>query len=134
MAIDWSGFLFGKKTRAAREKEERAEDRKIRKAREVCRYVVYTRARGCCEHCGRALVLLPKNANHEFQIANIHEEPPRSKGTDPTDPDSCVCLCTFCHDDVTHNRLDIAWSVPRPGLRRVPIFSRTIPKGDSCRA
>lgn len=46
----------------------------------------------------------------------VHEEPPRSLGGDPTDPRDCVTLCkTYnggCHLDVTEGRLTIEKLTP----------------------
>lgn len=72
-------------------------ERQYTKDRAICRQIVYDRARGCCEWCGRPLVLKPQDARYEAEIANIDEIVPRSKGGDPTDPRNCRCLCHDCH-------------------------------------
>lgn len=66
-------------------------------ARAVCRQVVYDRAEGCCEACGRPLVLKPFEARSAFEVANIDEIVSRAHGGDPTDPANCRCLCVRCH-------------------------------------
>jgi hypothetical protein len=134
MGIDWSGFKYGKTTRDDRKKNERRDEREFKKARKVCRRIAYNRAKGCCQHCGTALVLLVKNAAHEFQIANIHEHPSRAKGGDPTDPDICVCVCHICHGKLTHNELDIEWKDPAEKAKGGAIFKPKQPKGVSCPA
>lgn len=85
-----------KPTKADRHKQRAAERRQWKARRKICRATVYARAFGCCERCQRPLVLLPENARHVFEIANIHEHPPRSLGGDPLNPDECLCLCAEC--------------------------------------
>lgn len=103
---------FKKTIQLEREAKERAEDRATAKAREICRYKTFMRAEGCCERCGRSLVLRPSDARHEFEIANVHEEPPRSLGGDPLDPSITVCLCCHCHELVTQGKIEIEWKDP----------------------
>lgn len=93
-------------------REERRKKREFEKKREIVRYKTFMRASGCCENCGRALVLKPSAARHEFEIANVHEEPPRSRGGDPLDVTITVCLCCHCHERVTRNRIGIKWKDP----------------------
>lgn len=57
-------------------------------------------------------MLLPSQARHEFEIANVHEEPPRSQGGDPTDSTITVCVCTFCHELITRNKIVVEWKDP----------------------
>lgn len=65
--------------------------------RNACRAIVYARAGGCCQGCGRPLVLDPRDAPHVFAIAHVDEIVMRSKGGDPLDPDNCVLRCAACH-------------------------------------
>lgn len=116
---------FIKPSQLEREAAERKAEREWKKAREICRYKTFTRAHGCCEHCGQALKLHPKDARSEFEIANIHEEPPRSLGGDPLDWTITVCLCCHCHERVTRGRILIKWRDPELKAVRPsgPIFS-----------
>jgi hypothetical protein len=116
---------FIKTLQRDRERAERRADAAETKARALCRYVTYMRAHGACEHCGQALVLRPKDARHEFEIAHVHEEPPRSLGGDPLDPSITVLLCVFCHERVTHHRINIKWRDPELKAVRPsgPIFA-----------
>jgi hypothetical protein len=113
---------FKKDIQIEREAAERRAERDERKRRELCRYETYKRAHGCCERCGRALVLLPSQARHVFEIMNCHEEPPRSKGTDPTDPANTVSLCCHCHQDRTDNKIAIRWKDPVKKAYGGPVF------------
>jgi 5-methylcytosine-specific restriction endonuclease McrA len=81
----------------SRKKQKAREDRQWTLQREACRAEVYARAGGCCERCGKPLVLRPSDAPHERLIANINEKVPRSRGGDPLDPANCNCLCWDCH-------------------------------------
>jgi hypothetical protein len=110
MAIDWDLFKYGKP--AARSKVKARADRDFDKAREACRAEVYDRAGRCCERCGLPLKLKPSEARSEFEIANINEEPKRSRGGDPTNPADCVCLCCRCHNLITDNLIRIVWIDP----------------------
>lgn len=103
---------FVKPEQVAREARERRADRLFEKERRLCRYVTFMRAHGHCQRCGRPLVLLPSAAKHEFEIGHVHEEPPRSKGGDPTDPSITVLVCYFCHDMITTNKIMVVWNVP----------------------
>jgi hypothetical protein len=80
----------------ARAKREHA------KARAICRAVVYGRANGRCEVCGRALILHPADAPSVFMLAHIHERKHRSQGGDDTDPNNAACLCWRHHQEAHH--------------------------------
>jgi len=84
-----------KRVKARRRAAERA-------ARDRCRGVVFRRDGGRCQQCHRPLVLTMKEAQHEFDVAHIHESPPRSLGGDPTNPDHCTTLCCQCHAAAHH--------------------------------
>lgn len=116
-----------------------AADRKWDKARERCRYRVFTRAEGCCERCGVPLVLKPSDARHEFEIGHVNEEPPRSLGGDPLNPADCVLFCYKCHADVRRT-FAIAWKDPArkalggatfPALRPAVRGARPLAEGGS---
>lgn len=121
-ASGFDGLAFPKGQFRTERKDR--EDRQFTKAREICRYKVFMWAGGCCEHCGVPLILLPSAAKHEYQIANIHEEPPRSQGGDPTNPFDCVCLCYKCSAKRHALKLLISWSesVINKDGRRKPVF------------
>jgi len=108
--IDWSLFAIGKGE--SRDAKVAREEREFSKAREIARCVAYKRAGGCCQRCGTRLVLQPSKARHEFEIAHAHEEPPRSKGGDPTNPRDIVILCFKCHDQVTTKKLAVVFVDP----------------------
>jgi hypothetical protein len=81
-----------KKKAQARAKRQKA------KARATCRVFSYERSEGCCEGCGRWLVLRVSQARHEFEIAHIHEVQLRSLGGSAIDPANTKVLCHACHD------------------------------------
>lgn len=77
-----------------------------KQARNVAREKAYDRpwVRGCCQACGRSLVLKPSEARHELDIANAHEITFRSKGGDPTDTRNLLIVCGRCNVDGFHRR------------------------------
>ena len=76
----------------------RARKRRLTQAkRRDCRAEVFARDRGRCTRCRLRLVLTMAEAQHEFQVAHIHETVMRSQGGDPTDPNNCRTLCYRCH-------------------------------------
>jgi 5-methylcytosine-specific restriction endonuclease McrA len=97
---------YGEQLKQERMRKQRAEERAYKVAREECRRITYERAGGCCEWCGKPLVLKPSEARHAFEIAHIDEKIMRSKGGDPTNPDNCRCLCAECHLGKRHGRTD----------------------------
>lgn len=125
-ASDHPGLAFPKGETRARQKKR--EERQFTKARNLCRREVFKRAGGRCQACGRPLVLRPSRAEHFLQIANVHEEPPRSLGGDPTNPQDCVCVCAQCHEEIRLNLLDVVFV--RPDLKaRGPVeFQRRLPE------
>ncbi len=78
-------------------KHKRRLERLFDADRQACRKTVYERDGGCCVRCGKPLKLLPSEARHELEIANINEIVPRSLGGDPCDPANCNTLCSQCH-------------------------------------
>lgn len=102
MAIDYSVLAQPKPTPRrlvkARKKRQFAKDRKS------CRAARYAKDGGCCQRCGRHLVLNPTDARHEFEIANIHEIRFRSRGGSATDVSNTQTLCAFHHAEA-HGRM-----------------------------
>jgi 5-methylcytosine-specific restriction endonuclease McrA len=95
---------YGQQLRRERLRAKRKQKRDDQTRRDQCRAEVYARAGGRCEHCGRGgLVLLVRDARHEFDIAHIDEVIPRSLGGDPLDPGNCQCLCHACHKRKTEH-------------------------------
>lgn len=72
-------------------------DRVSREARARCVLAVFAREFGRCESCDRSV--LHKNNPHAtpFNLGHVHEDPPRSLGGDPTDPNQAHLLCASCH-------------------------------------
>ena len=87
--------MFPKPTRQDRLRAERAADLEAREARDRCRRIVYTREDGRCQGCGRDLALYRDDSGRP--VGHVDEQPPRSRGGDPTDPDQCGLLCPACH-------------------------------------
>ena len=84
-----------KPQRADRKAAKHQVERVQRKTRAVVRKIVYLRERGTCERC-RIAVSFDVYAWADNR-AEVHEEPPRSLGGDPYDPDQCHLLCRKCH-------------------------------------
>ncbi len=84
-------------------KPERKDVQKARKdrihaqQRAEAREKRYAMAGGCCERCGKPVVLRPSEARHEREIANINERIPRSLGGSDTDLSNLECTCWDCH-------------------------------------
>lgn len=85
---------------------KRAAARVEQKARAVARAAAYNRSwvRGCCQACGRPLVLKPSEARHELEIANAHEIVFRSKGGNPNDSRNILNVCGECNVLRFHRR------------------------------
>lgn len=101
-----------KRSVVVRKKRKSAADRKWDQARERCRFDVWRRQMGCCARCGVPLKLKPSEARHEFEIMNVDEEPPRSKGGDPLNPRDCIGFCYKCHRDKHDEKFEVVWSDP----------------------
>ena len=80
----------------ARTKQKAREAREYRRARRRCREEVYERDGWRCRQCGCRVSIDVSVWAPNF--AHVHEEPPRSLGGDPTNPDECVLLCRLCHE------------------------------------
>lgn len=66
--------------------------------RQAARKLVYERAGGCCESCGKPLYLNPSDEGADwFNTANINEIKPRSLGGSDIDPQNLNCKCAGCH-------------------------------------
>lgn len=65
--------------------------------RKSCRAARYRLSGGCCERCGRPLVLDPQAARSVFEVAHIHEVVPRSLGGSAVDVGNTETLCCKCH-------------------------------------
>jgi len=97
-------LLFRKpEPRAATKKRE---ERQADAARLACVIAVWERAKGRCEYCGapvytcqRAVAEATGAPVSDFWkvLGHVHEEIPRSRGGDPTNPDHCKLSCTGCH-------------------------------------
>jgi hypothetical protein len=72
--------------------------------RQACVVAVWTRAQHRCEQCHQ-WVLKPSETDQPLSVGHVHEDPPRSRGGDPTDPASCVLLCVKCHAEAHHLRV-----------------------------
>lgn len=85
---------------------KRGEISREKTARDLARATAYNRpwVRGCCQVCGRPLVLKPSEARHELEIANGHEILFRSKGGDPNDSRNVLCVCSECNVLRFHRR------------------------------
>jgi hypothetical protein len=84
-----------KSYKAERKAKQRTADRQFALTRAQVRAIVMDRAHGCCERCGRKVDFdcAPYLDHH----AEVNENPPRSLGGDPLDPNQCVLLCKSCH-------------------------------------
>lgn len=84
-----------KPERAVRKAATRRQARTFRLTRAQVRTIVFDRAKGHCERCGRAVSfdVHPYKDDH----AEVHEDPPRSLGGDPLDPAGCLLTCKICH-------------------------------------
>lgn len=71
-----------------RSKAKRRTTRKKQVARAICRALVLQRDDQRCRAC---------QSLGDGYMLEVHEEPPRSQGGDPTDPKDCVTLCRKCH-------------------------------------
>ena len=67
-----------------------------------------------CRCCRRHLLL---RTSDPFQLAQIHEEPPRSQGGDPLNAQQTITLCARCHDLRTTNRIRLDIMDRRLGTR-----------------
>jgi hypothetical protein len=71
------------------------------RARKLCVETVWARENARCQnpHCRRYLVR-PNDAYalNADNVGHVHEEPPRSRGGDPHNPDHCVLVCNACHE------------------------------------
>lgn len=63
--------------------------------RAQCCAVVFTRAGGRCQRCGR--IVSTTAWEGDVRRAHVNEMVPRSRGGDPTNPDHCELLCQGCH-------------------------------------
>ena len=79
----------------SRAKQKVRERREYRRARKRCREAVYERDGWRCRICLRAVSIDVSTWAPNF--AHVHEDPPRSLGGDPTNPEDCVLLCRNCH-------------------------------------
>ena len=81
--------------RADRKAKQRKADRQFTLTRAQVRALVMERAKGCCERCGRKVDFdVAPWADHH---AEVNENPPRSLGGDPLDPNQCELTCKACH-------------------------------------
>lgn len=83
-----------KPSRSVRLAQQQARRVDVRVARRRCRLSVWTREQGRCQGCAREVVLSYRASGW---LAHVDEQPPRSRGGDPTDPSGCVLLCAECH-------------------------------------
>lgn len=62
------------------------------------RELVYRREKMLCQRCGQRSKR-PKDCTWEGDplMAHVNENPPRSKGGDPLNPDQCELTCQSCH-------------------------------------
>ena len=67
------------------------------KTRKSCRAARYRMAGGCCERCGRPLVLDVTAARSWVEVAHCHEVVPRSLGGSAVDVVNTKLLCPRCH-------------------------------------
>ena len=72
-------------------------DRAYAKARARCVLTVFMRERARCETCKRIVRHKDDPRVTEFNIGHVHEDPPRSLGGDPLDPNQCHLHCNKCH-------------------------------------
>lgn len=81
--------------RADRKAAKRKAERQFTLTRAQVRAIVMDRERGCCERCGRKVDFdcAPWMDHH----AEVNENPPRSLGGDPLNPDDCELTCHACH-------------------------------------
>lgn len=80
-------------------KRSKARKKRVKgKARAECRTVAYAKAEGCCCQCGRPLYFSPKDEGADwYNVANVNEIVPRSRGGSSTDPDNANVKCAQCH-------------------------------------
>lgn len=84
MAVDYTGFEFGKSGAPVRNSRARS------KAREKA----FHRDHGRCRRCDRPVLL---KSDSLFTLAHAHEIKFRSQCGDPTDTANIVILCNDCH-------------------------------------
>lgn len=101
MAIDYS--VLAQPKPEPRKKVKARKKREFAKKRKAARAERYAKDGGRCVRCTRKLVLDPRDARHEFEIANIHEVKPRSLGGNPLDPKGQETLCARCHTGKGHH-------------------------------
>lgn len=73
-------------------------------SRAQCRQLVFARAKGCCERCGRAVT--DDVEPYKDERAHVHEVVPRSLGGDPLSPANCVLWCQKCHTGGGFHRVE----------------------------
>ena len=112
-----SDLAFPKRHQPSRRERWR---RHYRKWRPIVREEVYTRDGGRCRcPCQRLLEL---NSDNPWEHANINENPPRSKGGDPTDRRQCLTFQKECHALFTAGRLTYTATDPALGTDGPVIF------------
>lgn len=84
-----------KPERAERKAKKKKAERVRALTRAQVRQIVFTRAHGRCERCQRCVSfdVLP----YKDERAQVNENPPRSLGGDPLDPNQCELTCRACH-------------------------------------
>lgn len=65
--------------------------------RTKCREIVYRREKMTCQDCTKQCKHPRECWPGDPDMAHVHEEPPRSIGGDPLNPDDCRLLCGACH-------------------------------------
>ena len=78
-----------------RSKAKKRQEREQRLSRRQCRAIVFARAKGRCERCGRQVT--DDTEPWRDERAHVNEKVPRSKGGSPYDPDNGELLCRPCH-------------------------------------
>jgi 5-methylcytosine-specific restriction endonuclease McrA len=76
---------------------KRQADRKKGVSRRRCVLIVWKRAKGKCERCGKKVRPARECYGWEDDRGDVNEKVPRSLGGDPTNPDDCELTCKACH-------------------------------------